>query len=130
MFEQNEEYLVPKHLIERFADKPSVGTLNMHDPTRSTAEIIVWRQKTWVCTGYISSAEKGVHVLDLREVLPLAMWGDKPFNDLDKRGLEYYTGGRFHPKGKPAETWVVTERKIKLRPDPKAAPLPVQERLV
>ena len=129
MFEQNEEHLAPQHLIEAFADKASAKTLNMHDPTRSMAEIIVWRQKTWVCTGYVSSAEKGVHKLDLREVVPLAMW-DKPFNDLDLRGLAYYTGGRFHPKGKPAETWVMTEHEIQLRPDPAAAPLPVQERLV
>ena len=123
----NSPTLVPQHLLETFASKSSVGTLDMHDPIYSIGEIIQWRGKAWLCTGYLSFRHT-VRSLDLREVLPISMW-NKPFNDLQKRGSAYYTGGRFHPKGKPAETWVMTAHELCLGPNPDATPLPVQQEL-
>lgn len=115
---------VSQRLLEEFAAKSATSSLNMHDPTRSTAKIIRWRGKAWICTGYVISYHK-ITSLKLREVLPVSMWS-KPFNDLKKRGPEYYTGGRFCPKGRRGETWVMTAKEIRLVPDPNTAPLLVQ----
>ena len=124
---KNSPTLVPQHLLKTFASQSSTRTLDMHDPLYSIGEIIQWRGKAWLCTGYVSFRHK-VRSLDLREVLPISMW-NKPFNDLKKRGSAYYTGGRFHPKGSPRETWVMTEKEIRLEPDPEAVPPLVQQEL-
>ena len=107
-------------LLEKFSRKTAAKSLDMHDPTKSVAEIVEWEGKAWIVTGYMSSGDQGVVQLDLRAVVPSILWqGD--YNDLQARGLAYYTGGRFSPKKNPHETWVITERKVTLHSDPALA---------
>ena len=61
----------------------------------------------------------------IREVVPVTLW-DQPYNDIDAQGGQYYLGGRFYPKGKPKETWVMTRNSLDLIPDLNALPPPTQ----
>ncbi|MCF6277325.1 MAG: hypothetical protein L3J16_01035 [Anaerolineales bacterium] len=115
----NSENVVSRQYLEEIWAKLACGSLDMFDPTNSSAEIFRWRGKARIATGGVSKGgNMGAKSVTIREVVPLAFWGDRPFNDLDLRGPACYTGGRFHPKGNRKEIWVITDNRITLTADP------------
>ena len=125
---KTEKALVSPEFLDTIFKKIACGSLNMHDSTRSFAEIFQWHGKAWVATGGTSYKHKAERV-EIQEVVPAALW-DRPYNDINKSGPDFYLGGRFYPKGKPKETWVMTDNEVVLKPDPDASPLPVQGLLI
>jgi hypothetical protein len=116
---------VPVAFLESLWEKIACASLNMYDPTQSSAEIFQWRGKAWISTGgqsYQQTPEK----VEIREVVPDALW-DHPYNDTNKSGPDFYLGGRFHPKGNRSETWVMTGNEINLAPEKTPSITPVQQ---
>lgn len=74
--------LITQHILDEFASKNAVGSLNMNELTNSSAEII-----------YVQ------------------LW-DKPFNNVKDKKAVFHIGGRFHQKGKTSQTLVITGNKI------------------
>ena len=122
---QTKKALVSPDFLEEIYEKIACGSLDMHDPTCSSAEVFSWRGKAWVSTSGTSSGEGGISGVSIREVVPVIFW-DQSYNDLDARGKLRYLGGRFSPKGKPGQTWVMTGNYLDLIPDPDALPSPKQ----
>ena len=123
-----EKVLVSPDFLEKIFEKIACASLNMHDPTMSSAEIFHWRGKAWVATDGTSYKQKAERV-EIQEVVPAVLW-DRPYNDINKSGPDFYLGGRFYPKGKPKETWVMTGNYLDLFPDPDASPVLVQQLLI
>ncbi len=125
---KTEKVLVSPDFLQKIFEKIACGLLNMYDPTRSSAEIFQWRGKAWIATGGTSYKHKAERV-EIQEVVPVALW-DRPYNDINKSGPDFYLGGRFSPKGKSKETWVMTGNHLDLIPDPDAPPALVQGLLI
>ncbi len=123
---KNTEKLVPQAFLDKLFKKIACGSLDMYDPTKSSAETFWWRNKAWIATGGTSLGDSlRAESVNIREVLPDALW-HHPYNDIDARGRAYYTGGRFYPKGGRRELWVITKNEIRLNADP-AAPPPIRQ---
>lgn len=107
---------VPLDFLEKVADQNCCSTLNMHEPHKSRGKVIVWRGKTWACTG--SAYKNGCTEADLREVLPEQDYRGPP-NNPKVSGPGYYNGGRFTCRGK---AWVMTRLEIRLIPATQSQP--------
>ncbi len=110
-----EEIPVTRTYLDIIAEKIACGTLDMHEPSNSSAETFIFRGKSWIATGGMSSGVEGQILVDIREVIPDSFW-NRPYNDTSKRGDEFYLGGRFFAKGNRKMVWVMTENKCRLVP--------------
>ncbi len=111
--------------LKEIYEKVACASLNMHDPTHSSAEIFQWRGKAWIATGGLSSGKKGILSVAIREVVPEALW-DQPYNGINARGRAFYLGGRFYPKGNRKETWVMTDNHLNFLPGPEVT-MPLEQ---
>ena len=130
MKSKTERALVSSTFLEEIIEKIACGSLDMHDPTRSFADVVQWRGKAWGATGGRSKGNNlGAKSVTVREAAPDALWG-KSYNDIQARGDKYHLGGCFDPKGQPKETWVMTGDFPDLILDLGALPALVQQLLI